>query len=268
MDSTAKSSVLELECIRDPSSARCFSSLYQKLCLAQGWIFSETLEARQIDGRPFTQVDVDGAMLDVEASFCYLGDMLGAGGGCELAIITRCCTAWGKFKKLLPLLTSKHVTLKTRGKIFNTCIRSALLHGSETWAPAAPDLQRLRRNDRAMIRWFCGVKPDDEIPIESLLDRLGIQEVTEAVRTRRLRWFGHVTRATSCINDTLSLSVPCVRGRGRPKKTWSECVRSDRRSWNLDRTDPHNRTEWRLGVKNAGRLLPTPVPGTPAADDK
>ncbi|RUS78708.1 hypothetical protein EGW08_013529 [Elysia chlorotica] len=224
--------------------------------------------ARPIDGRPFTQVDVDGAMLDVEASFCYLGDMLCAGGGCELAIITRCCTAWGKFKKLLPLLTSKHVTLKTRGKIFNTCIRSALLHGSETWAPAAPDLQRLRRNDRAMIRWFCGVKPDDEIPIESLLDRLGIQEVTEAVRTRRLRWFGHVTRATSCINDTLSLSVPCVRGRGRPRKTWSECVRSDRRSWNLDRTDPHNRTEWRLGVKNAGRLLPTPVPGTPAADDK
>ena len=225
-------------------------------------------QARPIDGRPFTQVDVDGTLLDVEASFCYLGDMLCAGGGCELAIITRCCTAWGKFKKLLPLLTSKHVTLKTRGKIFNTCIRSALLHGSETWAPAAPDLQRLRRNDRAMIRWFCGVKPDDEIPIESLLDRIGIQEVTEAVRTRRLRWFGHVTRATSCINDTLSLSVQCVRGRGRPRKTWSECVRSDRRSWNLDRTDPHNRTEWRLGVKNAGRLLPTPVPGTPAADDK
>jgi len=27
-----------------------------------------------------------------------------------------------------------------------------MLHGSETWAPNASDLQRLRRNDRAMIR--------------------------------------------------------------------------------------------------------------------
>ena len=48
-----------------------------------------------IDGRPVTQVDVDGTLLDVEASFCYLGDMLSAGGGCSLVIITRCCTAWG-----------------------------------------------------------------------------------------------------------------------------------------------------------------------------
>ena len=35
----------------------------------------------------------------------------------------------------------------TRGKVFSARIRSALLHGSETWAPTAPDLQRLRIND-------------------------------------------------------------------------------------------------------------------------
>ena len=29
-----------------------------------------------IDGRPVTHVDVDGTQLDVEATFCYLGDML------------------------------------------------------------------------------------------------------------------------------------------------------------------------------------------------
>ena len=55
---------------------------------------------RPNDGRTVTQVYVDGTLLDVEASFCYLGDVLSAGGGCSLAIITRCCTAWGKFKKL------------------------------------------------------------------------------------------------------------------------------------------------------------------------
>ena len=124
--------------------------------------------ARPIDGRPVTQVDVDGTMLDVEANFCYLGDMMCAGGGCKLAITTRCCTAWGKFKKLLPILTSKHVSLLTRGKVFNACVRSALLHGSETWAPTASDLQRLRRNDRSMIRWICGIKPHDEVPTDML----------------------------------------------------------------------------------------------------
>ena len=85
-----------------------------------------------IDGRPVTQVDVDGTLLDVEASFCYLGNMLSADGICSFAIITWCCTAWGKFKKLLPILTSKQISLTVRGKVFDACVRSALLNGSET----------------------------------------------------------------------------------------------------------------------------------------
>ena len=49
-------------------------------------------QARPIDNRPVTQADVDGTQLDVESNFCYLGDMLCAGGGCKLAIVTRCST--------------------------------------------------------------------------------------------------------------------------------------------------------------------------------
>ena len=82
---------------------------------------------------------MDGKLLDMESNFCYLGDMLCAGGGCKFAIVTRCSTAW-EFKRLLPILTSKHVSLRTHGKVFNACLRSALLHGtSETLAPTAPD---------------------------------------------------------------------------------------------------------------------------------
>ena len=88
-------------------------------------------QARPIDNRPVTQVDVDGTQLDVESNFCYLGDMLGAGVGCKLAIVDRCSTAWGKFKRLLPILTSKHVSIRTRGKVFNACVRSVRLHGSK-----------------------------------------------------------------------------------------------------------------------------------------
>ena len=124
---------------------------------------------------------------EVPAKFCYLGDMLCAGGECKLAIVTRCSTAWGKFKRLLPILTSKHVSLRTRGKVFNACVCSALLHGSETWAPTAPDLQRLCWKDRLMVRWICGVRDDDEVSADTLCAMLGVQEVTSALHNRRLR---------------------------------------------------------------------------------
>ena len=79
-------------------------------------------QVSHIDGRPIIQVEVDGTLLDVEASVCFLGDMLSTGGGCALGIATRCSTAWGKFTKLLQILTSKHVSPLTRGKMFSACI--------------------------------------------------------------------------------------------------------------------------------------------------
>ena len=46
--------------------------------------------ARAIDGRHSLEVEVGNEKLEVVPEFCYLGDMLSAGGGCELAAITRC----------------------------------------------------------------------------------------------------------------------------------------------------------------------------------
>ena len=39
------------------------------------------------------QEDVNGIMLDVEPTFCYLGDMLFSGGSCDSVIAARCCMA-------------------------------------------------------------------------------------------------------------------------------------------------------------------------------
>ena len=39
--------------------------------------------ARAIDGRQSLEVDVGNEKLEVVPEFCYLGDMLSAGGGCN-----------------------------------------------------------------------------------------------------------------------------------------------------------------------------------------
>ena len=59
------------------------------------------------------------------------------------------------------------------------------------------------------------------------LQKLDIDEITAVLRTRRLRWYGHIQRATSCINSITRLGLPGTRDRGRPRKTWSACVRND-----------------------------------------
>ena len=123
--------------------------------------------ARPLDGRPQKEVQVGPDKLEVVASFCYLGDMLSATGGFELSTTTRVKTTWKKLKDLLPVLSSCHLSFKTRGHVYSSCVRSAMLHASETWPLTNPNLQHLQRNDRAMIRQICNVRPQDIVTTRS-----------------------------------------------------------------------------------------------------
>ena len=142
-------------------------------------------------------------------------------GGCDQAIKACCWVTRGKFRKLLPILTSIRLTLVVRGKVYSTCVRSAILHSGETWAPNVSDLQCLHINDHAMIRCICNTKLTDNLLTDLLLQRLGIYGIEECLRLRRLRWYGHVKRASCCVNQISNLVIPGPCERGRPRKTWS-----------------------------------------------
>ena len=65
-----------------------------------------------------------------------------------------------------------------------------------------------------IIRWICGVTPDDDISSGKLHSMLGVEEVSSELRS--LRWFGHVKRSSSRINSVMDMEIPGRRGRGRP----------------------------------------------------
>ena len=216
---------------------------------------------RPIDGRPFKEVEVGDCVLEAVDRFCYLGDMLSAGGGCMTAATARCRCAWGKFRENLPLLTSKPVPFDLRGRLFSSNVRSSMLHGTETWAMTSAALHRLCRNDRAMIRWICGVKPSDDPSMDELHAKLGICDLAILVRERRLRWFGHVMHSNGEINRVRFRPVPGRKGPGRPKKTWEECVKQDLKECGLSEAGTQDRLSWRSSVKNS-RQEPTPSNGS------
>ena len=170
--------------------------------------------AHPIDGRPQSEVQVGPDKLEVVASFCYLGDMLSAGGGCEMAVTTLVKTAWKKFRELLPVLTSRHLSYKTRGHVYSSCVRRAMLHASETWPLTKTNLQRLQRNDRAIIRQICSIKPEDVARVRSseLLAKLQLEDLDLILRERRLRWFGHVGRSSGAIRTAYDMQIDSKRG--------------------------------------------------------
>ena len=186
-------------------------------------------EARPIDGRPQESVFVGEDVLDTVASFCYLGDSQSAAGGCSVAAITRVKSAWKKFNELLPILTSRHLSPKTRGSMYYSNVRRVMLYGSETWPITKVDLLRLQRNDRAMIRRICGVRFDQvrTTPSADLLSRLDLFSIESHLRDGRLRWYGHVHRSSGAIKDAFELSVDGRRPPVPPRKTWKDVIADD-----------------------------------------
>ena len=196
--------------------------------------------------------------------------MLSAGGGCEIAVTTRVKTAWKKFRELLPVLTSRHLSYKTRVHVYSSCVRSAMLHASETWPLTKTNLQG---NDRAMIRQICSIKREDVAMVRSseLLAKLELEDLNLLLRERRLRWFGNVERSSGAIRTAYDIQIDGRRGAGRPKLTWKKMTERDCLEWKLMTVGSKERSTWRSDVRSAMRAAsqlpgkgPTDVDDVPA----
>ena len=91
-------------------------------------------------------------------SFCYLGYKLNASGGSEAAVAARTRIGSIKFRECGELLHGRKFLLKNEGRIYQSCIRSAMLYGSKTWCLRENEMAMSRRTKKAMMRAMCGVK--------------------------------------------------------------------------------------------------------------
>ena len=96
-----------------------------------------------------------------------------------------------------------------------------------------------------MIRWICNVKANDEVSSDSLLSKLGLQDIDVVLRSSRMRWYGHVERSKGLIAQVRKLNIVAQKRSGKPRKSWDEVLLDDRKKLGMDTADPQNRSEWR-----------------------
>ena len=161
--------------------------------------------------------------------FCYLGDMLSAGGGAEASSVTRTRCAWKKFRELLFILSSCTFSLEKKGSFYQAAVRPVLLYGSETWPVKEEDLVRLHHTEMSRLHWMSHATFKDRIPSKDLLTKFDLLPVRRNVQCNRLRWFGHVVRMDNdnWVKKCMTLEVYGIRDPGRSKKTWEKVITSD-----------------------------------------
>ena len=102
-------------------------------------------------------VEVSCNEVETTKGFCYLKDKLNASGGCETAMTSRVRIGRMEFRECGELLRGRRFSLRMKGVVYRTCVRSAMLYESETWCLRESEMAILR-SERAMVRSMCGIK--------------------------------------------------------------------------------------------------------------
>ena len=95
-----------------------------------------------------------------------------------------------------------------------------LMYGAGTWAMKAGLFQRPRATERRMLRMICRVTLKDIDESMVTASRVGVDNLEEYLRQKRLKWFGHILRRDKVeIKKVLELKIERQGKRGRQMRT-------------------------------------------------
>ena len=105
---------------------------------------------------------------------------MNASGGSEAAIAATTRIGWIKFREYGELLYGKKFSSKIKGRIYQRCVRSAMLYRSKTCY--------LRENEMAILKRMS----------QELMSLLGLKDTLNGLaRANGAQWYGHVLRRDS-----------------------------------------------------------------------
>ena len=98
------------------------------------------------------------------------------------------------------LLSSSLLSKKLKIKIYRTIILPLILYGCETWSLTLREERRLRVFENRVLRRVFRSKRDEvtgewrKLHNEELSDLYSLPNIVRVVKSRRMRWAGHVAR--------------------------------------------------------------------------
>ena len=123
--------------------------------------------------------------------------------------------------------TWEKVFFRMKGMVYRSCVRSAMLYGSETWCLRENEMAISRRTNRSIVRSMCGVKLVDRKNMEDLMEMLGLKETLDRMaQVNGVKWYGQVIRRydDNILIKAMMLEVNGQRKRRRPKMIWRRQV--------------------------------------------
>jgi len=133
------------------------------------------------------------------------------------------------------LLSSRFWSKNLKIKIYRTIILPVVLYGCETWSLTLKEERRLRVFENRVLRRVFGPKRDEvtrkwrKLHNEELRDIYSLPNIVRVVKSRRMRWPGHVALMGEgrVVHRVLVRKPEGKRPLGRPRRRWEDNIKMD-----------------------------------------
>ena len=199
-------------------------------------------------------IQVNGNDLPITEEFTYLGSTVRHDGGAHNDIKNRLNKARNVFRMLNNVWRSQQYSTKTKLKLYQSCVLSTLLYGSECWRMTVSDIKQLSVFHTKNLRRILGIFWPNTISNQDVLAQCQQESMDTIIMRRRWNWIGHILRREpdSIPRIALHWTPEGKRKRGRPKTTWRRTVEEEMKTmdltWGSVQKLAQNRQEWRTFV--------------------
>ena len=109
-----------------------------------------------------------------------------------------------------------------------------LLYGCEVWNTTKAQMKRFEVFHQRCLRRILRIRWFNRVSNAEVLNRAKINSIETHISAMRLRWYGHVARMPDKRLPKYLLDwIPMhgKRSRGRPRKSWLNCIKEDAASF-------------------------------------